>query len=71
MATVLLLLLRSTSAMQQAFSARQTLRQREAYTQMTARYLEEHMGPAVARLWRHTVTGGADHDAPGTDGRPS
>ena len=38
---VLLLLLRSTSAMQQAFSARQTLRQREAYTQMTARYLEE------------------------------
>ena len=29
-------------------------------------------GPAVARLWRHTVTGGADHDAPGTDaGRPS
>lgn len=29
-------------------------------------------GPAVARLWRHTVTGGADHDAPLTDdGRPS
>jgi 4-alpha-glucanotransferase len=29
-------------------------------------------GPAVARLWRHTVTGEAHHDAPGTDdGRPT